>query len=68
MTQQVAILEDELIVVRTPEEFHRAPRDYQKMLISQVMINSEGELSGGDDYTMVFLPLAPSAEERQVCA
>jgi ring-1,2-phenylacetyl-CoA epoxidase subunit PaaA len=68
MTEQVAVLDDELVVVRTPEEFHRAPRDYQKMLISQVMINSEGELSGGDDYTMVFLPLAPNAEERQVCA
>ncbi len=68
MTQQVAVLDDELIVVRTPEEFHRAPRAYQKLLISQVMINSEGELSGGDDYTMVFLPLAPNAEERQVCA
>ncbi|HEX8303480.1 MAG TPA: Phenylacetic acid catabolic protein [Jatrophihabitans sp.] len=70
-TQQaprVPVLDDELIVVRTPEEFHRAPRDYQKLLISQVMINSEGELSGGDDYTMVFLPLAPNAEERQVCA
>lgn len=68
MTRKVAVLDDELLVVRTPEEFHRAPADYQKMLISQIMINTEGELSGGDDYTMVFLPLAPNAEERQVCA
>jgi ring-1,2-phenylacetyl-CoA epoxidase subunit PaaA len=64
----VAILEDEEVVVRTPDEFKRMPRDYQKILISQVMINTEGELSGGDDYTMMFLPMAPSAEERQVCA
>ncbi|MGW2278626.1 Phenylacetic acid catabolic protein [Streptomyces sp. NPDC001770] len=63
-----AILDDEEVVVRTPEEFHRMPRDYQKMLISQITINTEGELSGGDDYALMFLPLAPSSEERQVCA
>lgn len=44
------------------------PRDYQKILISQVTINTEGELSGGDDYALMFLPMAPSSEERQVCA
>ncbi|NGO45826.1 phenylacetic acid degradation protein [Streptomyces sp. YC419] len=44
------------------------PRDYQKMLISQITINTEGELSGGDDYALMFLPLAPTSEERQVCA
>lgn len=68
MTQKVAVLDEELIVVRTPDEFHRAPRDYQKLLVSQILINTEGELSGGDDYTMMFLPMAPNAEERQVCA
>jgi ring-1,2-phenylacetyl-CoA epoxidase subunit PaaA len=66
--QTIPVLDDEEFVVRTPEEFHRAPRDYQKMLITQVTVNSEGELSGGDDYTLMFLPLAPNAEERQVCA
>lgn len=64
----VAVLEDEEVVVRTPEEFHCMPRDYQKILISQITINTEGELSGGDDYALMFLPLAPTAEERQVCA
>ncbi|MFI7241567.1 Phenylacetic acid catabolic protein [Streptomyces qinglanensis] len=64
----IAVLDDEEVVVRTPDEFHRMPRDYQKMLISQVTINTEGELSGGDDYVQMFLPLAPDAEERQVCA
>ncbi|WP_206342215.1 ferritin-like fold-containing protein [Streptomyces ureilyticus] len=64
----VAVLDDEEVVVRTPEEFHRMPRDYQKMLISQITINTEGELSGGDDYALMFLPLAPTSEERQVCA
>lgn len=64
----IEIFDDEEFVVRTPEELRRAPKAYQKMLISQIVINTEGELSGGDDYTMVFLPLAPNAEERQVCA
>lgn len=64
----VEILDDEEVVVRTPEELKRMPRAYQKALVSQIMINTEGELSGGDDYTMMFLPLAPNAEERQVCA
>lgn len=64
----IAVLDDEEVVVRTPEEFHRMPRDYQKMLISQITINTEGELSGGDDYALMFLPLAPTSEERQVCA
>ncbi len=64
----VQILDDEEVVVRTPDEFKRMPRGYQKALISQISINTEGELSGGDDYTMMFLPMAPNAEERQVCA
>ncbi|WP_202910961.1 Phenylacetic acid catabolic protein [Mycobacteroides abscessus] len=65
---QVVIADDEEVVVRTPDEFHRMPRDYQKILLSQILINTEGELSGGDDYALMFLPLAPNAEERQVCA
>lgn len=59
--------EDEAVVVRTPDEFARMPRHYQRMLISQITINTEGELSGGDDYALMFVPLAPSVEERQVC-
>lgn len=64
----MTILEDEEVVVRTPEEFRRMPTDYQKILISQITINTEGELSGGDDYAQMFLPMAPNTEERQVCA
>jgi ring-1,2-phenylacetyl-CoA epoxidase subunit PaaA len=64
----VQILDDEEVVVRSPEELKRMPRAYQRALISQITINTEGELTGGDDYTMMFLPMAPNAEERQVCA
>ncbi|POX38554.1 phenylacetic acid degradation protein [Streptomyces sp. Ru73] len=44
------------------------PQEYQEVALRQITVNTEGELSGGDDYIQVFLPLAPNAEERQVCA
>ncbi|MCH0539692.1 phenylacetate-CoA oxygenase subunit PaaI [Streptomyces sp. MUM 203J] len=44
------------------------PDDYQEIAVRGMIVNTEGELSGGDDYIQVFLPLAPNAEERQVCA
>jgi ring-1,2-phenylacetyl-CoA epoxidase subunit PaaA len=44
------------------------PEDYCEVALRQMLVNTEGELSGGDDYVQVFLPLAPNAEERQVCA
>ncbi len=62
-----AILDGEVVVVRTQDEFEAMPDDYRRILISQIMINTEGELSGGDDYALMWVPLAPSAEERQVC-
>ncbi|WP_306321416.1 MULTISPECIES: Phenylacetic acid catabolic protein [unclassified Streptomyces] len=60
--------DDEVVAVRTPEEFHSMPEEYREVALRQMMVNTEGELSGGDDYIQVFLPLAPNAEERQVCA
>lgn len=68
MVHEIAVPDDEELVVRTPEEFVRAPRDYQNLLTSQVLGNVVSALSRGDDYTMGFLPLAPSVDERQVCA
>ncbi|MGW3626424.1 Phenylacetic acid catabolic protein [Streptomyces sp. NPDC000880] len=44
------------------------PEEYREIAIRGMIVNTEGELSGGDDYIQVFLPLAPDAEERQVCA
>lgn len=68
MAHEIAVLDDEEFVVRTPEEFDRAPGDYQNLLTSQVLGNAASALSRGDDYTMTFLPLAPNVDERQVCA
>jgi ring-1,2-phenylacetyl-CoA epoxidase subunit PaaA len=68
MAMAIPILDDEEVVVRTPEEFLSMPEDYREVATRQILVNTEGELSGGDDYVQVFLPLAPNAEERQVCA
>ncbi len=65
---RTSIPDDEEVVVRTPEEFLAMPEEYREIAVRQMMVNTEGELSGGDDYIQVFLPLAPNAEERQVCA
>lgn len=64
----VSTLPDEAVVVRTPEEFMRMPEDYRKVALRQITVNTEGELSGADDYIQVFYPLAPNAEEAMVCA
>ncbi|MGH3840422.1 MAG: Phenylacetic acid catabolic protein [Pseudonocardiaceae bacterium] len=63
-----SLTSDEDVVVRTPDEFLAMPEDYREVALRQMLVNTEGELSGGDDYVQVFLPLAPNAEERQVCA
>ncbi|MGP4000249.1 Phenylacetic acid catabolic protein [Streptomyces sp. 8N706] len=54
-------------VVETPEEFHRMPEEYRELAIHQMMVHTEGELSGADDYLQIFFPIAPSAYERKVC-
>jgi ring-1,2-phenylacetyl-CoA epoxidase subunit PaaA len=59
---------DEAVVVRTPDEFLRAPEEYREVALRQIMVNTEGELSGAEDYIQVFYPLAPTAEEAMVCA
>jgi ring-1,2-phenylacetyl-CoA epoxidase subunit PaaA len=64
----ISLAIDEDVVVRTPDEFMAMPEDYCEVALRQMLVNTEGELSGGDDYVQVFLPLAPNAEERQVYA
>ncbi|WP_239149083.1 Phenylacetic acid catabolic protein [Streptomyces sp. SID12501] len=54
-------------VVETPEDFRRMPEEYQELATHQMMVHTEGELSGADDYLQVFLPIAPNAYERKVC-
>jgi ring-1,2-phenylacetyl-CoA epoxidase subunit PaaA len=55
------------VVVRDIEEFRRMPDEYKELVIHQLRAHTEGELTGADDYTSIFFPMAPDAYERQVC-
>jgi ring-1,2-phenylacetyl-CoA epoxidase subunit PaaA len=53
--------------VETPEEFMEMPEEYRQLVIRQLSKHTEGELSGADDYTLIFYPLAPNTYEKAVC-
>lgn len=53
--------------VKTPEEFLRMPDEYKRLAIRLMLVHTEGELTGADDYTQVFYNLAPDAYEKLVC-
>lgn len=55
------------IRVESPGDLAKMPADYQELLRRQMLIHTEGELSGADDYLQVFLPLAPNVFERKIC-
>lgn len=57
----------EQVVVNNPEEFSRMPDEYRELVIRQMMVHTEGELTGADDYIEIFYPMAPNAYEKQVC-
>lgn len=53
--------------VESPEQFFEMPQEYQDLVIRQLSKHTEGELSGADDYTQLFYPMAPSTFEKAVC-
>lgn len=53
--------------VETPEEFMQMPEEYRQLVIRQLSKHTEGELSGADDYTQLFYPMAPNTYEKAVC-
>ena len=53
--------------IKTPEQFHEMDDEYKDLLIHQLMVHTEGELSGADDYVELFYPLAPNGYEKKVC-
>jgi ring-1,2-phenylacetyl-CoA epoxidase subunit PaaA len=57
----------EQVVVNNPEEFSRMPDEYRELVVRQMMVHTEGELTGADDYVQIFYPMAPNAYEKQVC-
>jgi len=50
----ISLAIDEDVVVRTPDDFMAMPEDYCEVALLQMLVNTEGELSGGDDYVQVF--------------
>ncbi|MGN6667583.1 MAG: Phenylacetic acid catabolic protein [Trinickia sp.] len=53
--------------VKTPEDFRNMPPEYQQLATHLMLVHTEGELTGADDYTQVFYNLAPNAAEKLVC-
>lgn len=53
--------------VRSPIEFRQMPSEYQELAVHLMLVHTEGEITGADDYVRVFYPMAPSAYEKQVC-
>ncbi|MGR6872570.1 Phenylacetic acid catabolic protein [Pseudomonas sp. HK3] len=62
-----AILTKEKVLVENPDQFFKMPKEYQELVIRQMMVHTEGELSGADDYIEIFYNMAPNAYEKQVC-
>ncbi|MDF3835384.1 phenylacetate-CoA oxygenase subunit PaaI [Cupriavidus basilensis] len=53
--------------VQSAEAFHQMPNEYQALATHLMLVHTEGELTGADDYTRIFYPLAPTALEKFVC-
>ena len=55
------------IFVEDPAEFAAMPSEYQDLVVRQMMVHTEGELSGADDYIDLFYPMTESAYEKKIC-
>jgi ring-1,2-phenylacetyl-CoA epoxidase subunit PaaA len=43
------------------------PQEYRELATHLMLVHTEGELTGADDYTQLFYNLAPNAYEKLVC-
>lgn len=55
------------ILVEGPDQFKDMPEEYQQLLLHQMKVHAEGELSGADDYALLLYPIAPNSYEKKVC-
>lgn len=53
--------------VKDVADFRNMPDEYQKLATRLMLVHTEGELTGADDYTQIFYNFAPNAFEKQVC-
>lgn len=49
-------------------DLDKLPAEYKALLTHQLLTNGEAEISAGDTYVDSLYPLAPSADERYLCA
>ncbi len=54
-------------VVSGPEGLRQLPDEYRELLVHQLMVHTEGELSGADDYMEIFYPMTDDPYEKTVC-
>lgn len=64
---EVAANEPQNIVVENAEQFRKMPEEYQQLATRLMLVHTEGELSGVNDYLEVFFPMAPNAYEKMIC-
>ncbi len=57
----------EKLVVNGPDEFKKMPEEYQNLVIRQMLVHTEGELSGADDFIQLFYPMTDDPYEKFVC-
>jgi ring-1,2-phenylacetyl-CoA epoxidase subunit PaaA len=57
----------EAVCVETVDHLDDMPQIYRDLLVRQVMVHTEGELSGADDYVTLFYAMAPNAYEKRIC-
>lgn len=53
--------------VSGPGQFHEMPQEYRDLVVRQLLVHTEGELSGADDYVKIFYPMTDDAFEKKVC-
>lgn len=53
--------------IKTSADFKNMPTEYQELTKHLMLVHTEGELTGADDYTQVFYNMAPNAYERKIC-
>src|ERR1044072_4545702 len=54
-------------LVNGPQQLGEMPQEYRELLLRQMSVHAEGELSGADDYALLLYPIAPNSYEKKVC-
>ncbi len=53
--------------IKSPADFMKMPQEYKDLVTHLMLVHTEGELTGADDYVEVFYNMAPNAYEKKIC-